>query len=56
MYEGDFVNGDKEGKGTLKYANGNVYIGEFKNNIIHGNGEFRFANGDLYDFINKIKL
>jgi hypothetical protein len=30
------VNGDKEGKGTLKYANDNIYTGEFKNNIIHG--------------------
>ena len=29
VYEGNFENGDKSGKGLLKWSNGNTYEGEF---------------------------
>ena len=30
VYEGEFRDGYRHGKGTLKYANGDVYDGEFR--------------------------
>ena len=38
-YEGNFVNGFKNGKGTLKdYKNDLIYTGEFLNDVIQGEG------------------
>ena len=37
-YEGDFVNGKKEGKGKLFYDNGEYYIGDFLNDKRNGKG------------------
>ena len=48
-YEGDLVNGMKEGKGTYTWPNGNKYVGEWKNNAINGKGEFSFVSGDKYN-------
>ena len=31
MYEGDWVNDDREGNGKCIYEDGTYYIGEFKN-------------------------
>ena len=28
-YEGDWFNGNKQGKGLLKFKNGNIYEGDF---------------------------
>ena len=36
MYEGDFKDGKRDGKGTLKYADGSSYEGEFKSNEMSG--------------------
>ena len=35
-YDGDWVEGKKEGFGTYRWANGQVYVGEYKNNKQHG--------------------
>ena len=47
-YEGDLVNGKKEGKGKYKYKNGCIYEGFFKNNKKEGSGVFYYTNGDRY--------
>ena len=38
VYEGDFVNGVKEGNGKHFYDDGTYYIGRFKNGVSHGKG------------------
>lgn len=37
-YEGEFLNGMKNGMGKLKYTNGDMYIGTFKNDVFDGKG------------------
>ena len=37
------------GKGTLKYANGDVYEGDFDEGVEHGKGTLKYANGDVYE-------
>lgn len=44
-YEGKFVDGYLEGKGTCQYANGDFYEGEFHKNRRHGHGIHTFADG-----------
>lgn len=41
--------GNYEGKGRLRYADGEVYEGEFKANLYHGKGKLEYANGDVYE-------
>ena len=36
------------GKGTLTYVDGSVYVGEFKDNKIHGQGVFTSKSGSRY--------
>jgi len=43
FYEGEFLSGVREGKGTFKYGNGNEYVGSFKANKFHGFGVFTWA-------------
>ena len=38
MYDGEWVDGRRWGKGTYTYANGDQYIGEFDNDQWHGFG------------------
>ena len=41
---GDFVNGTREGKGTLtEPGGGRVYTGEFRNDDFNGTGELRYS-------------
>jgi hypothetical protein len=44
-YDGGWKNDQYHGKGTLKYANGNVHSGEWKNGKRHGKGTLKYANG-----------
>lgn len=48
VYEGDWVDGLKEGRGYYTWENGDVYEGEFKNGVREGFGEFKWANGESY--------
>ena len=48
-YEGDSQNGQCHGKGTYRYANGNVYKGEWRYGKYDGEGKLTFANGDEYE-------
>ena len=36
VYEGEFENGKKNGKGKLVWDNGSTYQGEFKEDLVHG--------------------
>ena len=48
-YEGDVVQGKKEGKGILKFKDGTIYEGEFKDDDFHGNGILKYNNGRKYE-------
>jgi len=45
IYEGEFKNGIKEGKGKFIYNNKEIYDGEWENDIKKGKGKF------IYDII-----
>jgi hypothetical protein len=47
-YEGEFQDGQFEGRGTHWLPNGNVYTGEFRAGQYHGRGTLYYANGDRY--------
>ena len=47
-YEGEFIDGKKEGKGKLIYNNGTEYSGNFKNNKPDGYGQLTQENGEVY--------
>ena len=40
MYEGEYEDNEKEGKGYQIYQNGNLYVGEYHQNKKHGRGTF----------------
>lgn len=48
QYEGEWVQGRREGLGTRYYHNHESYSGQFVANIRHGFGRFFFGNGDVY--------
>jgi hypothetical protein len=45
MYDGDFLNDNREGNGKLIDKDGNYYIGEFKNDLKNGRGKVYLRNG-----------
>ena len=47
-YEGDFINGLKEGNG-IEINNGNKYEGSFENDKKCGYGKLTFGSGDIYE-------
>ena len=47
-YEGDFLNGKKEGEGIIYYNNGDKYDGEWVNDNAEGKGIYYQKNGDIY--------
>mmetsp|Transcript_19509 Transcript_19509/g.64693 ORF Transcript_19509/g.64693 Transcript_19509/m.64693 type:complete len:357 (-) Transcript_19509:3501-4571(-) len=47
-YEGDIVDGKKQGKGIMKYRNGDIYTGAWKNNMMNGEGTMVYTNGEKY--------
>jgi len=54
-YEGYFVQGQREGKGTMYYASGNIYEGDWHEGKRHGKGKFTWKeNGSYYvgEFVN----
>lgn len=49
VYEGDFKNNEKHGKGIMRQADGSVwYEGEYKQGIPHGLGTLYYPNGAIY--------
>ena len=48
-YQGEMVNGVREGKGTYSFANGDKYEGDWKNNKMEGKGVYTYKDGDKYD-------
>ena len=48
MYEGNFVNGRPEGKGTMIYVGGASYSGEWHNGLREGHGTWNYADGGSY--------
>ncbi|XP_056662500.1 radial spoke head 10 homolog B2 isoform X2 [Monodelphis domestica] len=53
-YVGNFVNGDRHGRGKFFYASGALYDGEWVFNKKHGFGRLTFKNGRIYEgqFVN----
>ena len=48
-YEGEFVNGKKEGEGKLIYSNGNIYEGSFLGGFPNGKGKLTQTDNDIYE-------
>jgi hypothetical protein len=48
VYEGEWIDGLKEGKGVYKYANGDMYEGEFHLDRIEGKGRCIFRGGQVH--------
>lgn len=48
VYEGDILNGLRDGQGTYTYEDGSKYVGEFKSDDFNGRGTFTFADGSNY--------
>ena len=44
-YQGDRVDGKKEGKGIYKFSNGDVYYGDWRDDQMDGEGVYEFVNG-----------
>lgn len=48
-YEGEFVNGQRSGKGTFQYKYSSAklrrYVGDWQNDLPHGLGSYRDENG-----------
>ena len=49
MYEGQFRNGNRDGRGRFTYAFGDVYEGQFLKNKKQGFGTLNYSNGDVYE-------
>ena len=49
VYDGDWVNDKKEGKGIMTFNNGNKYEGMWDYDNMCGKGTMTYANGNKYD-------
>jgi hypothetical protein len=47
-YTGNFKKGQRHGKGTIKYDDGEYYIGRWKNGLQHGIGQFMLPDSTTY--------
>ena len=45
MYEGEWLNDLKHGKGAMTFANGDTYDGEWEEGKYHGQGVFVYDDG-----------
>jgi hypothetical protein len=57
VYDGDWANGTREGKGKYTWANGDVYNGDWVNNVQQGKGEMTWQRKEYYigDWVNGIR-
>ena len=49
VYEGEYIDGRKEGKGKFWYVDGTVYEGQWRNNEKHGKGKETYSDGACYE-------
>lgn len=50
VYEGDWINDLRHGKGYERYQNQNLYIGDFHTGKAHGKGHYTWIQlGQVYD-------
>ena len=47
-YDGEWVQGRREGSGTMYYRSGEWYRGSFLANDRHGSGQYEYRNRDVY--------
>lgn len=47
IYEGEWTNDRKHGKGTYKFGNGDVYTGDWNSDKMHGKGKFVTNDGKV---------
>ena len=47
VYEGDYRDGNKDGKGKMISSNGDVYEGDWRSNEESGEGKTISSNGDV---------
>ena len=49
-YEGDWVDGKKEGKGKIIFKSGSIFEGYFKNDMKHGYGKmYYYPSGNYFE-------
>ena len=51
MFEGQFVEDERSGKGSYTWPSGDRFEGEFGADLKNGPGSFYFANGDIFKVI-----
>ena len=49
IYEGEYKNGKRHGKGIYTFADGEKHIGDFKNGSLNGRGISFFISGNKYE-------
>lgn len=49
LYEGEYKDYKREGKGKMTYTDGNTYEGNFIDGLKHGIGKMTYENGDIYE-------
>ena len=48
LYQGQYKDNKRHGRGKCAWPNGSVYEGEWLNDVPHGRGRHWMANGDWY--------
>ncbi|MBS1620554.1 MAG: WG repeat-containing protein [Bacteroidetes bacterium] len=49
VYEGQWLNGKRQGTGKLLWANGDVYEGQWQDDKMHGKGKLTSKDGKIYE-------
>ena len=49
VYEGEIMNGKRNGKGKQTFADGEVYEGDFKDDKMNGKGKFTCTDGEVFE-------
>ncbi len=52
VYEGEFAKNVYNGKGKIKFANGEIHEGHWLDDKRNGNGKVIYPNGEIYDSVN----
>jgi hypothetical protein len=49
LFEGDWVRGQRAGKGKIVFENGDTYDGDWLHDVYHGHGQYTFSDGRTLD-------